>query len=173
MFEKIKYWYLIKKLNKRFPTNEMKQLDEYKLNKLKIDNKYNKISDYDYEIKCSEILNTHKSPVKQKTDILNIKKKYKKISDIDYLKEVNDINGKEWFQVYTKIDDNDEEMSFMVEYNDTFLNNLSQKGFIGTPDEMVDKWLRLWFVSMLDESDINDIMEKQEQTNSLRKGVVK
>lgn len=141
-----------------YDTEGLRETDEYKVKKLDIDRKYNKIDPIHYDIELNKI--KEKNEQKQKLNELNIWKKWGKISELDYAKKYNDVLGKPWVAIKTNYDESGDPDNLEIEvaYNDTFIEKMRKKGLPGdTPDDVAEQWLRLFLIANLDEDDLKMI----------------
>lgn len=146
-----------------YDSEGLRETDEYKIKKLDIDKKYDKISQFDYEY---ELLNIkEKDELKRKLAQLLILQKYKKIDDLEYAKKYNDALGKPWVAIRTNYDEDGDpdNLEMEVAYNDTFIEKMRRKGLPGeTPEEVAEQWLKLFLIANLDEDDLKMIGSETE-----------
>lgn len=140
-----------------YSTDDMKQLNEYKLKKLEIDRKYNKINDCDYECELNRLNFNGKDENTLKINELDILHKYHKIEDAEYYKQRNDILGKSWVAIHTDESAGDSDnLEIEVTYNKTFIKQMRARGIPGdTDDEVAEQWLKLFVIANLDEDDLS------------------
>ena len=69
----------LKKLDKEYNTEDLKKLPEYKLKVIELNKKYNNISDYEYELEKTKVLNREKTDKELKVMELDLMLKYKRI----------------------------------------------------------------------------------------------
>lgn len=156
-------------LDLEYDSLELKKLNEYKIKKIEIDKKYNKIDDYEYEIQLSRIKNNQKPLKEQELNELEINYKFNKINEIEYYKTKNDLLEKPWVALKTKYDENDnpDNIELEVIYNKQFIKNLKKQGLPGeTDDEVAAQWLNLFLISNLDSDDLMMIMNDDEVVNN-------
>lgn len=110
---------------------------------LDIDLKYKNISHLEYDIGSVNLLHSDdKEGLDQK--LLEIDLKHGKITQIAYDKESATLKGKPWVTVLSIEPDPDTPSSGNIEldWNDEFVSNLQEKGYLGaTPEMIVDVWL--------------------------------
>ena len=146
-----------------YDSEGLRETEEYKVKKLDIDIKYNKIDPIHYEIELNKI--KEKDEKKQKINELNIWKKWGKVDEIEYAKKYNDILGKPWVAIKTSYDENvdPDNLEMEVAYNDTFIEKMRRKGLPGeTPDEVAEQWLKLFLIANLEEDDLKMIGGNEE-----------
>ncbi len=115
-----------------------KDTPEYIKNKLKLDKKYKKISDYDYEIESLSTKITDKDSKEYLLEKAEIDLKHNVIKDYEYRKEIADINHEAFFEVINgKMEriDGKSTMGFELEWNDYFVNHLINDGWKGATQE--------------------------------------
>ncbi len=154
-----------------YPSENLKELADYKLRKLEIQKKYNKIDDFDYEYQLLQIRDIDKPETERLINEIDLKHKYKKISEIDYCKEKNDLLGKPWVAIHTDYDEQNDPDNLMVEvvYNKTFISNMRKKGLPGdTDEEIAEQWLKLFFMANMDLDDITSMLDENESEEEKR-----
>lgn len=154
----------LKKLDKEYNTDDLKKLPEYKLKVLEANKKYNNISDYEYELETTKILNKDKSEKELKVLELDLMLKYKKIEPVEYCKTKYDILEKPWYTYTMNCDEenNYEEPRVEMIYNKTFIKVLKEKGYFGDSDEeVIESYLKQLYASQLGD-EITDFIEDQE-----------
>lgn len=146
---KIKKYFLLKKYN----TLEKKQLPMYKLSFLELQKQYNLIDDYTYEIETHKVINSNLLHKDFMLKELEINKKYNKVSEIEYVKQKNDILRKPFVAIHTNYDEqvDPNNMEIEVVYNNTFIDKMKKKGYVGTDEEIAEQWLKLFFISNFEE----------------------
>ena len=159
----------LKKLEKKYDSVELKKLPEYRLKVLDIRKQFKDISDYDYDIGTSKIINENKDKSEKEVAELNIMLKYNKITPTDYCIKKYDALNLPWYHIEynydpEKIEDIDQ-VPIEVEYNKTFIKLLKEKKYIGDSDEeVIDDWLKTVYQNQLDIEDINDMLDKGTTT---------
>ena len=156
-------------LSKRYNSEEMKKLPQYKLSFLKLQNDYGIIDNYTYDIETTKILMEDKTKEEKDIALLNIERKYDKIDNLEYTKRFNDAKGKSWVAIHTDYDaDSDEDnMELEVVYNKTFIKNMRKKGLPGDSDEEIaEQWLKLFLIANLDEDDLALLNEDEDESKS-------
>lgn len=158
---RIKRFFLTLKYN----TMEKKKLPLYKLSFLDLQKQYNLIDEYEYEIETSHIINENKPETEIKIADLEIMLKYNKINEIEYYKEKNDILGKPWVAIKTNYDENNnpDNLEIEVVYNKTFIKNMKRKGYSGEEEDIVEQWLKLFFMANLEEEDFSLLTNENQQ----------
>ncbi|MCS7316763.1 MAG: hypothetical protein NZZ41_00370 [Candidatus Dojkabacteria bacterium] len=116
------------------------------LENLKLDLKYGKISEYDYQKRLSIIKNKNDEDL-LKLEILELNFKYKKISKYDYEKEKAEILKKPWVGVSPEsgFDETKGKNGFLLslDYNSYFIEMLRESGYTGKNDnEIIDNWFK-------------------------------
>ena len=148
-----------------YDTDVLRDTDEYKIRKLEIDHKYNKINDFDFEITLNNI--KEKEDVKRRVKELEIMKKWAKISNVEFMKKKNDLLHKPWVAIKTRYDEDvdPDNMEIEVAYNNTFIEKMRAKGLPGdTPDDVAEQWLKLFLISNLDTDDLAMIEDDESDT---------
>lgn len=147
-----------------YDSEGLRESEEYKIKKLDIDKKYNKITEFEYKY---ELLNIkEKDDLKRKLAQLLLLQEYKKIDEIEYAKKYNDALGKPWVAIKTNYDESTDPDNLEIEvaYNDTFIEKMRKKGLPGeTPDEVAEQWLRLFLIANLEEDDLKMIGSEDEE----------
>lgn len=149
-----------------YDTPELQKLPQCKIRKLDIDKKYGCIDDYQYEIELNNLNIDNKSKAEILANEYDIMLKYNKISKLEYYKQKNDVLGKPWVAIKTINEDKMDldNIEIEVAYNKTFIKNMRAKGISGdTDDEVAGEWLKLFFISNLDEDDIQSLSEEAEE----------
>lgn len=151
-------------LTLKYNTKEKRKLPLYKISFLDLQKKYNLINDYEYEIETSHIINENKSENDIKISDLEIMLKYNKINEVEYYKEKNDILGKPWVAIKTNYDENNnpDNLEIEVVYNKTFIKNMKRKGYSGEEEDIVEQWLKLFFIANLEEEDFS-LLDNENQ----------
>ena len=147
-----------------YDSETLRNTDEYKLKKLDIDKKYNKISDLDYDLNANDVL--EKDSTKKQLKKLDILKKYGKIDSLEYNKKYNDMLGKPWVAIKTNYDEetDPDNLEIEVAYNNTFITNMRKKGLPGeTDEEIAEQWLRLFLIANLEEDDLNMVRDNDSE----------
>lgn len=146
-----------------YDSEGLRETDEYKVKKLDIDKKYDKISQFDYDY---ELLNIkEKDELKRKLAQLLLLQQYKKIDELEYAKKYNDALGKPWVAIKTNYDESGDPDNLEIEvaYNDTFIEKMRKKGLPGdTSDDVAEQWLKLFLIANLDEDDLKMIGSEDE-----------
>lgn len=145
---------------------DLQQLPEYKIKKLEIDKKYNKINDFEYDLELNKINKLNKTEEEVQLQELELYLKYNKISNVEYCKKKNDILKKPWVAIHTNYDEtnNPDDMEVEVAYNKTFIEHMRNKGLPGeTEEEIAEQWLKLFFISNLEEDDLKMISSEEEE----------
>lgn len=149
-----------------YDTPELQKLPQCKIRKLDIDKKYGCIDDYQYEIEMNNLNIDNKSKTEVLANEYDIMLKYGKISKLEYCKQKNDVLGKPWVAIKTN-DDKDinlDNIEIEVAYNKTFIKNMRAKGISGdTDDDVAGEWLKLFFISNLEDDDIQALTEEAEE----------
>lgn len=118
---------------------------------LDIRKKYKDISDKDYElerIKLSEMSEDEKNIA-----TLAVKVRYNEISKEEYNKQVAAIRNEPWVAVQDfQLNGNINEVTYTIDWNDAFIEELHENGYSGTPEEMIDLWVKTVFWTVLVES---------------------
>lgn len=156
-------------LNVEFDSPLLQQLNTYKLKKLEIEKKYNKIDEYEYEYESSNILNADKSEEDLKCLQLIIKQKYGKIDNMEFHKQFNDIKRKPFVALKSNYDEtaDPDNMEIEVVYNRTFVEQLSKRGLpASSEEELIDQWLKLYFMANLEQEDLALIGEEDYDDGS-------
>ncbi len=81
--------------------------------------------------------------VKSLISKLDIELLHSKISKVDYDKKVAEITGSPWVSI-PKINwdpNNSNQTYFELDYNQAFVADLRNNGYMGTEEEIIDKWL--------------------------------
>jgi len=147
-----------------YDTEVLRNTDEYKLKKLEIDKKYQKINDLDYELNVNDVL--EKDDTKKKLKRLDILKKYGKMDTLEYNKRYNDMLGKPWVAIKTNYDEDadPDNLEIEVAYNNTFITNMRKKGLPGeTDEEIAEQWLRLFLIANLEEDDLDMVRDNDSE----------
>jgi hypothetical protein len=158
----------LKKLDKKYPTPDLKKLSEYKIKQLEINKQFNNITDCEYEIAINNILNKDKGDIELKVQELDILLKYRQISGIEYCKKKNDFLGKPWAAFRTNFDENAniDNPEIEVVYNKCFVEKLRNQGLPGDSDEeVVDQWLKYFFIAQLEQEDLSILDGEQPSQN--------
>lgn len=134
------------------------------LENLKLDLKYGKISEYEYEKKEIEITNKDDN-LKYKLNLLDLKLKYNKISKYDYEREKSNLLKKPWVSVspdsFYNPENGKDGFMLSLDYNEYFIEMLKENGYKGrTNNEIIDEWFKDVMLSILLE-------EKEEEINDL------
>lgn len=151
-----------------YNTDELRKLKEYRIKKLELDKKYNKISDMDYELELAKLNIYGKSDTDVSIDELDVLLKYNKITNIEYCIRKNDILKKPWVAIKTDYDETNDPDNLEIEvaYNKTFIEKMRKKGLPGdTDEEIAEQWLKLFMISNLDDDDFSMIDENTESKN--------
>lgn len=152
-------------LNINYSTEELQKLSEYKIKKLELQKKFNKIDEFNYEFELLKINNENKPETERLINEIDLKHKYKKIDDVEYCKQKNDLLGKPWVAIHTEYDENANPDDLMVEvtYNKTFIENMRKKGLPGdTEEEIAEQWLKLFLMANMDIDDITTMLDDNE-----------
>lgn len=152
-------------LSLKYNSESKKRLPMYKLSFLDLQKEYNLIDDFEYELETTKVLNQDKSEIDKQLAELEIKYKFKKIDNIEYIKRKNDIQHKPWVAIKTKYDEdnNPDNLEVEVVYNRTFIEKMRQRGLPGdTDEEIVDQWLKIFFIANLEEDDLSSLFEDDE-----------
>lgn len=152
-----------------YDTEDLKKLKEYRIKKLEIDKKYNKISDMDYDIELCHLNINNKSENDVKIEELEILLKYNKINGVEFCKQKNDILGKPWVAIKTNPEiSDDDDLEIEVAYNKTFIKKMKSRGLPGdTDDEIAEQWLKLFFMANLDDDDFQ-MFEENDDNNETK-----
>ena len=138
-------------LDLQYDSPELKQTDEYKLKKLKLQNSYEEISDYDYAIQSYMIVNKDKTINEKKIGQLDIQLRYGQIEQSDYEIQKAQLENRPLALVrliYDK-ETNPDEGYFDVKFNKLFVSLLKSRGYAGSnDDEIVDQWVDLQYKSV-------------------------
>lgn len=159
------YDYDIGKLEAKYHSPSMKEMDEYKLQLLDIRQKYNQIDDYNYELQKFNIIHSNYDDIEKKKNEIKLQYKYKIIDELTYNKQINDIQGKPWVAIHINNmdDDNVEDLQIEVEHNNTFIKNLVSKGYTGnSEEELVEQWLQMFYLNSLSEDTTKDYNYKDD-----------
>ena len=106
---------------------------------IKIEYKYGNLTDSEY---MREIVNLIQDPVKKALGFLELDYKEGKIEFFKYDKEMHTLLGKPWVNVL-KMDfapGKPEEGAFELDWNEHFIKELENSGYLGKPDEMINLW---------------------------------
>lgn len=117
---------------------------------LDIDLKYNKISQYDYDIKISQ---NNREGSEQDLARLEVDLKHNRISTTEYERKRADILGEPWISM-PKIgwDPINSTKTFLeLDYNDHFVVFLRQNGYSGSDEDCINRWLNDICNSILDD----------------------
>lgn len=143
-------------LDLRFGTEELRQSDEYQLNKLRVEKEYGKINQLEYDTRSAEILHKNSSSKEREMAMLEVQLKNGLIEKVDYDCQVKELNNEPFAAIHLEYADQDgEEVMVMdVKHNHCFVKMLLSKGFEGaTEEEIVDNWARLRMASMVQSDD--------------------
>lgn len=117
---------------------------ELDLKLLDIDWSFKKIaSEYDYEIKKVELLNSDKETIEKEK--LKLNHKYEKITDLEYEKELALLNKEPWVGVKNSSYDPKSGLGgleFELDWNEYFITYLTENGYKGLSDQQV---VEMWF----------------------------
>lgn len=139
------YDYEMGMLDLRFNSDELKQTDEYALSKLKIQKDYEKIDNYNYDMKTMLILSKSLPEKERKKKQLEIMLRYGKIHESDYTLNIKQLDGIPFGLIRLVYDEskNDQYAMFDVKYNKLFVADLRRKGYTGVKDdEVVEMWVK-------------------------------
>lgn len=144
-------------LNLRFGTEELRQTDEYLLNKLRIEKDYGKVSQYDYDMRSAEILYKNASPTDRNIALLDVQRKNGVIDKEDYLCKVKELNDEPYAAIHIEYDTkNNDEMQVIVKNNKSFVRHLKSLGFEGeTEEEIIDGWVKMRLASIAQSEEYN------------------
>lgn len=150
-----------------YDTDDLKQLKEYKIKKLQIDKKYNKIDDFNYDMEIAHLNIDSKSENDVKIDELSVLLKYGKIDKVEFIKRKNDVLEKPWVAIHTNTDsEDDDNLEIEVAYNKTFIKKMKSRGLPGdTDEEIAEQWLKLFLLANLDEDDLKLLDEDEREKN--------
>lgn len=138
------YEYEMGDLDLRFCTPELRETDEYKLNRLKIQKEWMMISESDYEIQTFEIVNKNKTPRERELAALDVRLKHNEIDQATYEVDKAQLEGRALAMVRLIFDEDEDPENgyFDVRFNKLFVNKLVEKGFQGENDnQIVDNWV--------------------------------
>ena len=154
--------YELESLELRFYTPELKETDEYKLTRLDILKRYNRISDVEYEEQSFDILNKNKSVSEKKIASLEIQYRHGDIDQITFECEKAQVEGKGIGFVCLRYDAqiDPDNAWFEVRFNKLFIKKLREKGFVGDDDnDVADNWMKTEFLNIAHN------LETKESTN--------
>ena len=119
---------------------------------------------YVYEDETTLATRQELQEAKNKISDLEIMLKYNKINEVEYHKEKNDILGKPWVAIKTNYDENNnpDNLEIEVVYNKTFIKNMKRKGYSGEEEDIVEQWLKLFFIANLEEEDFS-LLDNENQ----------
>lgn len=122
---------------------------------LDIDKKYKKIDEYDYDQAIASLANN--DDTKQKLALLDVELKHEKVTQTVYEKERANILKEPWVSMPKISWDpvNRNKTFFELDYNDYFIQYLRDNSYVGTDDEVLNKWLNDICISVIEE--INDL----------------
>lgn len=116
--------------------------DDYALAKAKIDHRYNKISDYDFDMAMAILENT--DPVQQEVAKTEVDFKHKKINENEYNKRIANAKKEPWVGIVNfKVNPQNPSQAGEIEldWNDYFIDELKQNGYAGSSDfTIIHKW---------------------------------
>lgn len=138
------YEYEMGDLDLRFCSPELRETDEYKLNKLKIQREWMVISESEYEIQTFDIVNKNKTPRERELAALDVRLKHNEIDQATYEVDKAQLEGRALGMVRLIYDENEDPENgyFDVRFNKLFVNKLREKGFQGENDnQVVDNWV--------------------------------
>lgn len=127
------YEYEMGDLDLRFCSPELRETDEYKLNKLKIQREWMVISESEYEIQTFDIVNKNKTPRERELAALDVRLKHNEIDQATYEVDKAQLEGRALGMVRLIYDENEDPENgyFDVRFNKLFVNKLREKGFQG------------------------------------------
>lgn len=160
-------------LDLQYDNPELKQTDEYKLKKLKLQKSYEEISDYDYAIQSYMIVNKDKTINEKKIGQLDIQLRYGQIAQSDYEIQKAQLENRPFAMVRLIYDKevNPDEGYFDVKFNKLFVSLLKSRGYAGSnDDEVVEQWVDLHYKTVAaslsnDELSIesyNDVISEED-----------
>lgn len=145
----------VEELEARFNSDELRMCDEYQLNKLRIEKEYGKISDFDYDMRATEILYKNASEKERNIAFLDVQRKHGVIDKQDYINKTKEINGEPYAAVKFEYEHNgDGGMIVTAIYNKPFIKLLKANNYDGSSDEeLVDGWLRIKLANIIQSED--------------------
>lgn len=174
------YYYTGERLEREL--NKIKNKDvTYDINELNIDLKYNKISQYEYDIHLNNI-NNKDNDIEKNIGKLLIDFNYNKIDEVTYEKEVATIKQEPYMRVVdSEINYETNEFSYKPVWNSFFIDWLVKIGYSMngvSEEEMVDTYMKDVFCSQVlqeieHEMDDDDMEENLITSQSLRETVIK
>ncbi len=125
---------------------------------------HHKLTGRELEIKLADIDHDSKGTPEYKLAILEIEYKFKKITETEYEKEKANIIGEPYFRViggdYHQTGAQQGTMSFELDWNDEFINELRRNGWTGiSSDSIVDHWFEDACKQMFEEESLSNIEE--------------
>jgi len=148
----------LRKLNKQFPNEILREKSsEYILKLAKLDFKYNKIDEYEYEKRCINSISQEWTIEKKEEELLKIELKYNKIDSLEYEKQLHDIHKKPWAKIHFNYDEDIDPSNLQTEivYNEWFIKKLQKMGYSGENEtDIIESWLSQVFASNVDVGDI-------------------
>lgn len=125
---------------------------EYNKALIAIDLKHNKIDQLEADRKLAKLKHPEGS-VELEVALLEVSRKHEMISQIDYDKKRADLL-EEPFMAMPKISWDPIDPSktyFELDYNEHFVKYLERNGYVGTEEEIINRWLNDVCLSVLDE----------------------
>lgn len=123
------------------------------LEKLEHRRRYGTITDYHYDMEFAR-LSTHLDEDIKKLAILDVEKKYNNLSEDEYNRQRANVLKEPWVTQNIKWDPlNPGKHLLKVDYNEYFLNDLREHGYVGAEDDdIVNMWLNDLFIAIIEES---------------------
>lgn len=132
-------------------------IDKIELAMIDIDLEYNRIDQYAADNRVVDI--KHRSDEKQLALArLDIDLKYSKITQQEYDRKVADLSDQPYMSMPKISWDpvNPSKTYFELDYNEQFVILLEQNGYVGSEEDIINKWLNDVCSSILDEMAMND-----------------
>lgn len=141
---------------------------------LEIEKKYNRLSDFDYDIKKIEILYSD-NPEKYEEEKNELLFKYKLISEIDYERNKANIKKEPWIKIVSEFsleENGSNKLGFKFEWNEYFITLLINNGYKGpTEESIVEKWFNNVIKISLLESLDEDVIQEYERLGKEMSGM--
>lgn len=124
---------------------------------LDIDLKHSKISNYEYDQAVATLETSDET--KQKVALLEIERKHEKITETEYEKQRANLLKEPWVSMPKISWDpvNKNKTFFELDYNDHFIQYLRDNEYVGSDDEVLNKWLNDICISVIEEINGSEI----------------
>lgn len=119
--------------------------DEYQQAMLEVQNDLGNIDDYEFDVGIIGIQHKDKESTEYLIAMANLDLAYDKITELEYERAIADAKGEAWVKVLkadlVTIEDGETQLTFELDWNTRFVEELIAKGWTGfSQEEIVDQW---------------------------------